>query len=159
MEKMYLILLNSHSNWIDACLISDMKTASTTPYLRISFSNHGIPLIFVTDDNGSTFTGKEFKLFRSKSGIKHITTVTYHPYSDRPEERAVQTFKTAMKKNCDKELVDINTAICSNLLAYHNTPQTFTKLSPAELLYKRKLNLRLFFKATNKQGVFETRGN
>ena len=113
----------------------------------------------MTDDNGSTFTGKEFKLFRSKSGIKHITTVTYHPYSDRPEERAVQTFKTAMKKNCDKELVDINTAICSNLLAYHNNPQTFTKLSQAELLYKRKLNLRLFFKATNKQGVFETRGN
>ena len=143
-ENKYLILFNSHSNWIEAYLLPDIKNASTPPYLKIPFSNHGIPFILVTDDNGSTFTGNEFKLFTSENGIKHITTVPYHPSSNRPAEQAVQSFKTAMKKNCEKESVDINTVICRHLLAYHNTPQTSTKLSFAELLHTRRLNTRLF---------------
>ena len=59
-------------------------------------------------------------------------------------ERSVQTFKSAMKKIIEgKQSVNLNTAICRYLLHYRSTPQTTTNKSPAELLFKRRLNTRL----------------
>ena len=58
-----------------------------------------------------------------------------------------------MKKNCENGHVDINTVISRYFLYYRNTHQTSANLSPAELLYKRKLNTRFHFisKETLKQ--------
>ena len=94
-------------------------------------------------DNGPYFTSDDFKLCTTKNGIKHITTSPCHRSCKEPAERAVATFKAAMKKSCENGPVDINTVICRYLLSYCNTPQTSTNLSPTGLLYKTKLNTRL----------------
>ena len=49
-------------------------------------------------DNGTSFTSAEFREFLRRNGIQHQTTTPYHPSANGLTERAIQTFKQAMKK-------------------------------------------------------------
>ena len=49
-------------------------------------------------DNRTSFANNEFKTFCTMNGIKHITTAPYHPSPNDPAKRAVQTFKSSIKK-------------------------------------------------------------
>ena len=75
----------------------DIKTVTLIDNLHISFATHGLRYVIVSD-NGPLFTSKDFKTFIHKNGIKHTTTAPYHPSSNGAAERAVQTFKSAMRK-------------------------------------------------------------
>ena len=94
---MLLILTDTYSKWMDIYSMSDIKAVTLIDTLRISFATHGLMCIIVSD-NGPSFTSKEFKNFIHKNGIKHITTANYHLSSNGTAKRAVQTFKSAMRK-------------------------------------------------------------
>ena len=49
-------------------------------------------------DNGPSFKSESFRQFVSLNGIQHLTSAPYHPASNGLAERAMQTFKNAMKK-------------------------------------------------------------
>uniref|UniRef100_A0A3B3SKQ2 Gypsy retrotransposon integrase-like protein 1 n=1 Tax=Paramormyrops kingsleyae TaxID=1676925 RepID=A0A3B3SKQ2_9TELE len=97
MGKMFLILVDAYSKWIDAHVVNRSTSAVTIECLRQSFSQQGIPEIVVSD-NGTCFTSAEFREFMQKNGIRHITTAPYHPASNGLAERAVQTVKSLIKK-------------------------------------------------------------
>ena len=84
----------------------------------------------------------DLKLFTSKNSIKHITTAPYRSSSNVQHSGQYRLLRLLQKKNGNL-LVDIHTVICRYLLSYHNTPQTSTNLSPAELICKGKLTSRL----------------
>ena len=137
--KMFLLIVDSHSKWIDVHITSTSTTAVTIEKLQLTFSSLGLPEILVTD-NGSSFTSSEFTDFVKVNGIQHVRTVLYHPASNGLAERAVQTFKTCMKKLAGRSLQD---RVNSFLFKYRTTPQTTTGISPAELLMGRKLRTHL----------------
>ena len=85
---MFLILVDAHSKLIDIYTMSNLKA---------SFSTHGLPDVLVTD-NGPSFKSESFRQFVSLNYIQHLTSTPYHPASNGLAERAVQTFKNAMKK-------------------------------------------------------------
>ena len=67
-------------------------------YHLLTFSTLGFPEGLVTD-NGPAFTSQEFANFIKANGIRHLTSLPYHPASNGPAERVVQTFfKAAIKK-------------------------------------------------------------
>ena len=90
-------------------------------------------------DNGSGFTSSEFEEFLSHNGIKHIRTSPYHPSSNGLAERAVQIFKSSVKKLEGP----MKERISKFLFKYRVTPQTTTGISPAELLMGRRLRTHL----------------
>ena len=137
--KMFLLLVDSHSKWIDVHITNASTTAVTIEKLQFTFSSLGLPEILVTD-NGPSFSSSEFTDFVKANGIQHIKTVPYHPASNGLAERAVQTFKACMKKLSNGLLQD---RVNSFLLKYCMTPQTTTGVSPAELLMGRKLRTHL----------------
>ena len=136
---MFLLLVDSHSKWIDVHITNSSTTAVTIEKLQFTFSSLGLPEILVTD-NGPSFSSSEFTDFVKANGIQHVKTVPYHPASNGLAERAVQTFKACIKKLSKGSLQD---RVNSFLFKYRTTPQTTTGVSPAELLMGRKLRTHL----------------
>ena len=85
------------------------------------------------------FTSIECKTFLKENGIRHITTAPYHLAGNGLPERAVQTFKQALKK----EPMDLDTKLSKFLFRYRMTPHATTGVSPAELLMQHKPHSRL----------------
>ena len=139
MGKMFLVLIDAHSKWMDVYPVNSATSAITIECLRTSFSNQGLPELLVSD-NGTCFVSTEFEDFLSKNGIRHVTSAPYHASSNGLAERAVQTFKRMMKKCPEGTLTE---KVARVLFGYRVTPQTTTGLSPAELLLGRKLRCTL----------------
>ena len=78
-------------------ITSGATYAITITKMKATFSSLGLPEILVTD-KGVGFASQEFVAFVKANGIRHITSVPYHPASNGLAEKAVQTFKAAMKK-------------------------------------------------------------
>ena len=95
--KLFLIIVDAYSKWIEVKIVSSTSTEATIAALRPIFTTFGLPQQLVSD-NGTGFTSTEFKQFLSQNGIKQILTSPYHPSSNGLAERAVQTFKDAVTK-------------------------------------------------------------
>ena len=140
---MLLILTDTYSKWMDIYSMSDIKAVTLIDTLCISFATHGLMCIIVSD-NGPSFTSKEFKNFIHKNGIKHITTANYHLSSNGTAKRAVQTFKSAMRKIvAESSNVPIKTLVSRLLFSYRNISHTQTGKTSPELLFNQKVNTRL----------------
>jgi transposase InsO family protein len=93
---MFLIVVDTYSKWMEVVRMTSTTSENTINVLRTLFSSHGIPNYLVSD-NAAQITEAEFQTFLKKNGIKHILSAPYHPSSNGEAERAVRTFKTAMK--------------------------------------------------------------
>ena len=79
--KMFLVVVDVHSKWLDVHMTSSTTTSATLELLRRSFATLGLPEVVVSD-NAANFTSEEFSSFMKKNGIKHIRTPPYHPASN-----------------------------------------------------------------------------
>ena len=68
--KMFLIIVDVHSKWIEALPMSTSTSEATIEKLRIAFSTHGLPQM-VVKDNGSSFVSKEFEDFLKQWNTSH----------------------------------------------------------------------------------------
>ena len=86
--RMFLIVIDAHSKWLDVYPTSNATSQVTIEKLRQCFSTHGLPQTIVSD-NGTCFTSQEFESFLKQNGIQHITSAPFHPASNGLAERAV----------------------------------------------------------------------
>ena len=134
MGKMFLIVVDAYSKWMEVEVVNAATSAVTIEHLQAIFATHGLPEVLVTD-NGSVFCSAEFNQFTNKNGTRHIKTAPYHPSSNRLAEQAVQTYKMGMKKQINGT---IKTILSRFLFQYRITPHTTTGVTPAELLLSRR---------------------
>ena len=139
MGRMFLIIIDAHSKWIEAYPMNTSTSSATIEKLRQSFAVHGLPETVVSD-NGSCFTSEEFGLFMKTNGIRHIKSAPYHPSTNGLAERAVGIVKEGLKK---QKMGSVETKLHRFLLTYRTTPHTTTGLSPSEMLFNRKVRTRL----------------
>ena len=134
-EKMFLVVADSHSKWIEAPVVNSSTSQATIEKLQLIFSTHGLPEVIMSD-NGSAFTSEEFDAFVRGNGIKHLTSAPYHPASNGLAERAIQTVKKARRK--DSGEASLETQISRILFRYRITPHHTTGVAPAQLLMGRR---------------------
>lgn len=139
MGKMFLIIVDAYSKWMDVYPVHSANTLTTIEKLRQSFAIQGLPDMIVSD-NGSCFTSTEFENFTKQNGIKHVKVAPYHPSSNGLAERGVQTFKEGMKK---QKQGTIETKVSRFLFSYRTNPQSTTGITPSEMLMGRHLKTRL----------------
>ena len=94
--KMILILIDTHSKWIEA-ICTPGSTSAVIDELRTLYAQFGLPETIVTD-NGPCFVSSKFKTFLVCNGIEHLTSAPYHPSSNGLTEHAVQLVKRGLKK-------------------------------------------------------------
>ena len=139
MGKMFLVLIDAHSKWMDVYTLPSATSHSTISVLRTIFTSHGQPEILVSD-NGTTFTSSEFGIFLRQNGIRHITSAPYHLATNGLAERAIQILKNSLKNSGPG---DIDKQLARLLFHYRTTPHVTTGISPAELLMGRPLHTHL----------------
>ena len=137
--KMFLLIADAHSKWLETHITSTATSSATIELLRKSFSTLGLPEVLVSD-NAMAFTSSEFSEFLKKNGIRHVRTPPYHPASNGLVERAVQMFKEGIKRIKEGSL---NARVSRFLFKYRLTPHSSTGVSPAELMFGRKLKSQL----------------
>jgi transposase InsO family protein len=137
---MILVIVDSHSKYIDAHVTNSTSTAVTITKLQQTFAIFGLPVTIVSD-NATGFMSDDFKAFCQINGIKHITSAPYHPASNGQAERMVQTVKIALKKTTGL----LENRLFQFLARYRVTPQTTTGEAPSDLLLKHKPRTKLDF--------------
>ena len=135
MGKMFLVIIDAHSKWMEVHKTTSSSAATTISLLRTTFATLGLPEVIVSD-NAANFTSEEFSDFLKCNGVRHVRTPPYHPASNGLAERAVRTFKEGMRKLKDGS---IDTKLARFLFKYRMTPQSSTSISPAELMFGRRL--------------------
>ena len=139
MGHLFLVIVDSHSKWLDVHIMPNITSSTTVEKLREVFAIHDIPKKMVTD-NEASFTSEEFKQFVNSNGIKHVTSAPYNPSSNGLAERAVQTMKRGLKNTAG---ATIQEKLSKFLFTYRLTPHSTTGVLPAELLMGHRLRSRL----------------
>ena len=140
----FLVVIDSHSKWIEVQHMTSTTADKTIDELRLIFASHGLPEELVSD-NGPQFVSHEFSEFMRKNGIKHILVPPYHPSSNGAAERSVRVLKEALIKQVFEGTkgMSIKHRLANFLLRYRTTPHSTTGVTPAELMMKKKLRTRL----------------
>ena len=131
-------MVDAHFKWVEIFHTNGPSATETIKSLRHCFCRLGIPVTIVSD-NGTCFTSQEFQEFLKQNGIRHVTSAVYKSATNGLAERMVQTFKPALAQFKES----YTTLLDKFLFKYRLTPHTTTGVSPAELLFKRKLRCRL----------------
>ena len=87
--QMFLIIIDSHSKWLEVLPVKAATSSETIGKLRQLFSTFGLPDKIVSN-NGSVFTSREFADFMASNGISHVKVAPYHPSSNGLAERDVK---------------------------------------------------------------------
>lgn len=132
----YLVIVCYYSKWIEVIKLNTKTITEIKKKLKKCFSRYGIPSIVVSDN--SPFNSFEFKSFAKEWDFECVFTSPRYPRSNGMAESAVGIAKSILKKAFEdrKEWVVA-------LMEYRNTPITGLNLSPAQLLYGRRLKTKI----------------
>ena len=137
--RMLLIIVDAHSKYIDAHVVSAATISVTLTKLRQTFATLGLPSTLVSD-NGSCFTSEEFEQFCRANGIKHIKSSPYHPSGNGLAGLgAAQTVKARLNKTFG----NLEDRLYTFLSHYRVIPHAATGRAPAEFVLKTPPSTRL----------------
>lgn len=87
--RMFLVIIDSYSKWVDIKEMRDIKAEATINAFREYFSTWEIPKTIISD-NEPTFTSEKFKNFLINNRVNQILTTPYHPASNGAAENTAQ---------------------------------------------------------------------
>lgn len=145
-NKMYFIILDAFSKWVEVFPMSSMTSANTIICLRQVFARFGLPDTLVSD-NGPQLVSEEFAVFLKQNGIIHKKSTPGHPATNGAAENAVRSFKTAMAKaimnaKLNANTIDMNSFILKYLFDYRIAKHSATEETPAKLMLGREIKSR-----------------
>ena len=136
-----LVTVDYYSRWIEVDVVRNTTSSAIIRCLENHFTRHGIPETLRTD-NGSNLVSHEMEEFLDELGIKHKKTIPLWPRANGEVERQNKSLLKAMCA-AQAEGKQWQQELQKYLLAYRSTPHTTTGVSPAELLYGRKIQTKM----------------
>ena len=136
-----LVIVDYYSRYYEIGILESTVTSKIISSLEEIFARHGLPES-ISSDNGPQFIATEFAEYMEQQGIRHHKVTAKWPQANGEVERQNSSLLKrlqiahAEKKNWKREL---NTY----LTAYRSLPHQTTGVSPAELLFGRKLRTKL----------------
>ncbi len=142
----YLVIVDRFSGWphIMRASRSDEAVGSRglVRNLKYVFATFGAP-IELSSDGGPEFSASETKEFLHRWGVTHRQSSAYNPESNGRAEVAVKSMKRLLQCNTSAEGALDEDCVVAGLLQYRNTPEPTTGMSPALILFGRRLRDRI----------------
>ena len=154
-----LVIVDSASGWIECSHPQARTTSNVNDTLTSVFSRFGVPKYLVTD-NAPEFVSKELNDFCRNNAITKMESPPYHPQSNGPAERGVQTIKKGMKAwSLDTSHLSFKDYMKRLLLHHRACCQRLDGRTPAEIVYSRKIRVPLSRNFLFSQPIsYKTRG-
>ena len=136
-----LVITDYYSRWVEVVIMKSITAEKTVEALNRTFCMHGYPES-ITTDNGPQFISQTFKDYMEEHGIYHRKVTPLWPEANGEVERQNRLILKRLRitqaehKNWKEELQ-------TYLLMYRRTPHCVTGVSPAEMLFRRKLRTKL----------------
>ena len=102
------------------------------------FSTFGVPTE-ISSDGGPEFAAQNTESFFRRWGIRHRKSSSYLPSSNGRAEVAVKSAKRLLMSNISADGTLDSDKMVRALLTLRNTPDSSCKLSPAEVIFGRRL--------------------
>ena len=150
------VAIDYYSRYFEIEIMKTITSQKIIASLTSMFVTHGLPLS-ITSDNGPQFIINEFESYLALNDIKHRRVTPLWPQANGEVEiqnRALlKRFQIARAEN--KNWKD---ELNAYLLKYRTTPHSTTGISPAELMFNRKIRSKLpeissTFDAVNDESV------
>ena len=138
-----MIAADRLSSWTEIfCIIQGSSSTSglkgLCTILRKLISTFGVP-VEVSSDGGPEFIAQSTQSFFIRWSIRHRNSSSYLPFSNGRAEVEVKTAKRLLMNNIFSEGPPDTDNMVRALLTLRNTPDPSCKLSPAEVLFGRRL--------------------
>ena len=136
-----LVVVDYYSRYYEIDIMRSTVASKVISSLEEIFARHGLPES-LTSDNGPQFVATEFTEYMEQQGIRHHRVTAKWPQANGEVERQNSSLLKrlqiahAEKKDWKKELNVY-------LAAYRSLPHSTTGVTPAELLFGRKIRTKL----------------
>ena len=142
----YLVVVDRFSGWphVMRARYSDEAAGARglIRCLRIVFATFGVPEE-LGSDGGPEFTADETEAFLERWGVRHRISSAYNPESNGRAEVGVKSTKRLLTDSVNADGSLDTDAVVSGLLQYRNTPEPTTGMSPAKILFGRRIRDRI----------------
>ena len=141
-EKFYLhVVIDQYSKYPEVDLVTSTAFKKLKPVLNRIFATHGIPEE-MTSDNGPPYDSHDMKTYAAEMGISLTPVAPKDPQGNGFAENFVKSL-CKMVHIAIIEDKDPKTELYTFLLHYRATPHGTTGVSPAEMLFGRRLQTKL----------------
>ena len=136
-----LVVVDYYSIYLEVDILNSTTTGKVIASLNKIFLIYGLPKEIMTD-NGPQFISKDFADYLEMQGTKHRKVTPLWPQANGEVERQNRSLLKRLKIS-QIEKKDWKEELSEYLIIYRATPHSTTGISPAELLFKRKIRTRL----------------
>lgn len=135
------VVVDYYSRFFEMEFTKSITTEKIVSLMSKMFVTHGLPCSLRTD-NGPQFISDHFKGYLKKNGIEHRRTTPLWPQANGEIERQNRTILKRLRIS-QAEGRDWRSQMDDFLMMYRSTPHSTTGVSPAELLFGRKIRTKL----------------
>jgi len=135
------VCVDYYSRFYEIDIMKDTTTERIIRSLDRWFVTHGLP-VSISSDNGPQFVSETFKKYLRENAIIHRKVTPLWPQANGEVERQNRSLMKRIRI-AQAEKRDWKKAIQEYLIAYRSTPHATTGVSPAELLFGRKIRTKL----------------
>jgi transposase InsO family protein len=136
-----LVMVDYVSKWVEAMPCRKASTEESIAMIKsMIFPRFGTLRILISDE-GTHFTGKNFKKCLSKLGIEYRVSTVYHPQTNGQVETSNRQLKSILNKTIEKGGKDWSKKLDGALWAYRTAFKTPIGMTPYQFVYGKACHL------------------